>query len=264
MLGALWGSVSPSSAAELPERIGRYRVLSLLGEGGMGVVYAALDESLGRRIAVKTIREPDPSAQKRFRREARAAATVNHPHVCQLFEIGEDQGGLFLAMELLTGRTLTERLAEGPLPPAEVAVIGRDMLSALSALHAEGIVHRDLKPSNVFLTPHGVKVLDFGLARPIPNELTRTIENGTELTQQGLLVGTPRYMAPEQVLGRRRRAHGHLRRGSRPLRGPRGTPRLRRDDRGRGALGDAPREPARAQRLCRRRVDGPRHPPCAG
>jgi TolB-like protein len=201
MLGALGGGAHPPSAAELPERIGRYRVLSLLGQGGMGFVYAALDESLGRRIAVKTIRESDPSAQKRFWREARAAATVNHPHVCQLFEIGEDQGRLFLAMELLTGQTLTERLTEGPLPPPEVAAIGRDMLSALSALHAEGIVHRDLKPSNVFLTPHGVKVLDFGLARPLPTELTQTIKKGTELTQPGLLVGTPRYMAPEQVLG---------------------------------------------------------------
>jgi serine/threonine-protein kinase len=201
MLGALGGGVFPSSAAELPERIGRYRVLSPLGQGGMGVVYVALDESLGRRIAVKTIREPDLSAKKRFWREARAAATVNHPHVCQIFEVGEDQGRLFLAMELLTGRTLTERLAEGPLPPPEVAAMGRDMLSALSALHAEGVVHRDLKPSNVFLTPHGVKVLDFGLARPLPTELTQTIENGTQLTQQGLLVGTPRYMAPEQVLG---------------------------------------------------------------
>jgi serine/threonine protein kinase/tetratricopeptide (TPR) repeat protein len=201
VLGALGGGVSPSSAAELPERIGRYRVLSLLGEGGMGVVYAALDELLNRRIAIKTIREPDPSARKRFWREARATATVNHPHVCQLFEIGEDHGRLFLAMELLTGRTLTERLAEGPLPPTEVGAIGRDTLSALSALHAEGIVHRDLKPSNVFLTPHGVKVLDFGLARPLPKELTQTIERGTELTRPGLLVGTPRYMAPEQVLG---------------------------------------------------------------
>ena len=201
MLGALGGSASPSSAGEIPERIGRYRVLSLLGQGGMGVVYAALDESLGRRIAVKTIRKPDPSAKKRFWREARAAATVNHPHVCQLFEIGEDHGQLFLAMELLTGRTLTERFAEGPMLPPEVAAIGRDMLSALSALHGESVVHRDLKPSNVFLTPHGVKVLDFGLARPLPTELTQTIEKGTELTTPGLLVGTPRYMAPEQVLG---------------------------------------------------------------
>ena len=185
----------------MPERIGRYRVLSLLGEGGMGVVYAARDESLGREIAIKTIREPDPSARKRFWREARAAATVDHPNICQLFEIGEDGGRLFLAMERLTGQTLAERITEGPLPAAEVAAIGRGILSALSSLHGKGIVHRDLKPSNVFLTPHGVKVLDFGLARPLPTELTQTIEEGTELTRPGLLVGTPRYMAPEQVLG---------------------------------------------------------------
>jgi serine/threonine protein kinase/tetratricopeptide (TPR) repeat protein len=199
LLGGLGSGLR--SRTGVPERIGRYRVLSLLGEGGMGVVYAARDESLGREVAIKTIREPDPSARKRFWREARAAATVNHPNVCQLFEIAEDHGRLFLAMERLTGRTLAERLTEGPLPPAEVAAIGRDMLSALSALHGEGVVHRDLKPSNVFLTPHGVKVLDFGLARPLPTELTQTIERGTELTGPGLLVGTPRYMAPEQVLG---------------------------------------------------------------
>jgi serine/threonine protein kinase/tetratricopeptide (TPR) repeat protein len=200
VLGAL-GERTASSDGALPERIGRYRVLDRLGEGGMGVVYAALDESLGRRVAVKTIREPDPEAQRRFHREARAAASVSHPHVCQLFEIGDDQGRLFLAMELLTGRTLAERLSEGPLAPAEVASLGRETLSALSALHSAGIVHRDLKPTNVFLTPHGVKLLDFGLARPLPSELTQTLGKGTELTRPGLVVGTPRYMAPEQVLG---------------------------------------------------------------
>lgn len=202
MLGVLGGAGSPPSEGTLPSRIGRYRILGRLGQGGMGVVYAALDESLGRRIAVKTIREPDPSAQKRFWREARAAATVNHPHVCQLFEIGEEKGELFLAMELLEGKTLTERLDEGSLLPAEVASIGREMLSALSALHREGIIHRDLKPANVFLTPHGVKVLDFGLARSLPTGLTQTIDDSSDISEPGLLVGTPRYMAPEQVLGR--------------------------------------------------------------
>jgi serine/threonine protein kinase/tetratricopeptide (TPR) repeat protein len=201
LLGALGDGLSPSRGDGLPARIGRYRVLGRLGQGGMGVVYAALDESLDRRVAIKTIREAEPTAKKRFRREARAAATVSHPHVCQLFEIGEERGRLFLAMELLEGRTLAARLAEGALPPPEVASIGQDVLSALSALHREGIVHRDLKPSNIFLTPHGVKVLDFGLARPLPTGLTRTIESGSEITEQGLLVGTPRYMAPEQVLG---------------------------------------------------------------
>jgi TolB-like protein len=191
----------PSGSAPDPERIGRYRVLGRLGEGGMGVVYEVLDESLGRHVAVKTIREPDPSTRKRFRREARAAASVNHPNVCQLFEIGEDGGRLFIAMELLSGSTLADRLRDGALPPTDVAAVGRDVLAALGALHAAGVVHRDLKPSNVFLTPHGVKLLDFGLARPLPTELTQTLDKGTELTQPGVLVGTPRYMAPEQIRG---------------------------------------------------------------
>jgi TolB-like protein len=195
---ALSGSPGPAAA---PERIGRYRVLGRLGEGGMGVVYEVLDESLGRRVAVKTLREPDPGTRKRFRREARAAASVNHPNVCQLFEIGEDGGRLFIAMELLSGSTLAARLRDGALPPVEVVAIGRDVLAALGALHAAGVVHRDLKPSNVFLTPHGVKLLDFGLARPLPTELTQTLDKGTELTRPGVLVGTPRYMAPEQIRG---------------------------------------------------------------
>ena len=167
----------------------------------MGVVFAAEDDSLGRRVAVKTIAEPDDSARKRFRREARAAAGVNHPNVCQVYEIGEDGGQLFIAMELLEGESLADRLRRGPLPVEEAVALGRGMLAALAALHATGVVHRDLKPSNVFLTPHGVKLLDFGLARPLPKELTQSLETGTELTRPGLLVGTPRYMAPEQVLG---------------------------------------------------------------
>ena len=201
LLDGLRGSSAPRST-ETPARLGRYRVLHRIGQGGMGVVFAAEDESLGRRVAVKTITEPDESARKRFRREARAAAGVNHPNVCQVYEIGEDGGQLFITMELLSGEPLSERLTRGPLPLDEAVSLGRGMLAALQALHETGIVHRDLKPSNVFLTPHGVKLLDFGLARPLPKELTRSIETGTALTQPGLLIGTPRYMAPEQVLGR--------------------------------------------------------------
>ena len=181
--------------------LGRYRLLHRLGQGGMGIVFAAEDESLGRRVAVKTIAEPDESARKRFRREARAAAAVNHPNVCQVYEIGEDSGRLYIAMELLAGEPLSARLSRGALPVDETVALARGILSALEALHATGIVHRDLKPSNVFLTPHGVKVLDFGLARPLPQELTRSLETGADLTRPGLIVGTPRYMAPEQVRG---------------------------------------------------------------
>ena len=200
----LFGGAKPAATAadprELPSRIGRYRVLHKLGQGGMGIVYAAEDEGLGRQVALKTIADPDESARKRFRREARAAASVNHPHVCQLFEISEDSGRLFIAMELLAGEPLSERLRRGPLPAAEALKLGREMLSALGALHAHGVVHRDLKPSNVFLTPHGTKLLDFGLARALPAGLTRA-EDESALTQSGHIVGTPRYMAPEQVLG---------------------------------------------------------------
>ncbi len=201
VLRRLLDGLAPASRAAAPGRLGRYRILHRLGQGGMGVVFAAEDSSLGRRVAVKTITEPDESARKRFRREARAAAGVNHPNVCQVYEIGEDGGQLFIAMELLDGESLTDRLARGPLPMAEAVALGRGILGALQALHATGVVHRDLKPSNVFLTTHGVKLLDFGLARPLPRELTQSLETGTELTRPGLLVGTPRYMAPEQVLG---------------------------------------------------------------
>ena len=140
----------------------------------------------------------DETARKRFWREARAAASVNHPNVCQIYEIGEDNGQLFIAMELLEGEALAERLRRGPLSVSEAVPMALGMLAALSALHARGIVHRDLKPSNVFLTPHGVKLLDFGLARP---ELEPSLGLAEGLTRTGIVMGTPRYMAPEQVDG---------------------------------------------------------------
>ena len=166
----------------------------------MGVVYAARDERLERTVALKIMAslDNDETARKRFWREARAAASVNHPNVCQIYEIGEDRGELFIAMELLEGESLAERLRSGPLSVSQTLPVGLGMMAALSALHARGIVHRDLKPSNVFLTPHGVKVLDFGLARP---ELKQSLSTATELTRTGIVMGTPRYMAPEQVNG---------------------------------------------------------------
>jgi len=141
-----------------PERIGRYRVTDTLGEGGMGVVYAALDEQLERPIALKILRQDnaaDPVARERFWREARLAAHVNHPHVCQLYEMGESDGQLFIAMERLEGESLAARLGRGAVPLADAVQIGLDVLAALDALHRRGIMHRDLKPSNIFLTPHG-------------------------------------------------------------------------------------------------------------
>src|SRR5207249_8862404 len=135
----------------------------------------------------------DEASRKRFWREARAAASVNHPNVCQLYEIGEERGELFIAMELLQGEALAERLRRGPLNVAETLPIGLGILAALSALHARGIVHRDLKPSNVFLTPHGVTLPDFGLARP---ELHQSLTLATSPTRTAIVMGPPRYMAP--------------------------------------------------------------------
>jgi serine/threonine-protein kinase len=194
----------PTGAAHsvegIPARIGRYTIQRKLGEGGMGVVYAAHDGRLERTIALKTLSPltTDGSARQRLWREARAAASVNHPNVCQIYEIGEDGGRLFIAMELLEGESLAERLRRGPLSTSEAVPIALGILAALSALHARSIVHRDLKPSNVFLTTHGVKLLDFGLARP---ELDGALSPETGLTRTGMVMGTPRYMAPEQVTG---------------------------------------------------------------
>src|SRR2546427_7967997 len=177
----------------------------------------------------------DETARKRFWREARAAARVNHPNVCQLYEIGEEGGELFIAMELLEGEALAERLRRGALSVADAVPVGLGVLAALSALHAQGIVHRDLKPSNVFLTPHGVKLLDFGLARPSDPELARALDSAADLTRTGMLVGTPRYMAPEQVTGEavaaRQRSVRGRRHAVRDARGPPGIqrPQRRRD-----------------------------------
>jgi serine/threonine protein kinase/tetratricopeptide (TPR) repeat protein len=201
LLGGLTSSGVAPGEAEIPDRIGRYRILHKLGQGGMGVVYAAEDPSLGRRVALKTITHSDEESRQRFRREARAAASVSHPHACQIFEIGEDSGRLFIAMELLDGEPLAERLKRGPLTLAEALSLGREMLGALDALHAQGVIHRDVKPSNVFLTSRGTKLLDFGLARQLSGDSGGALSLEGDLTRSGLIVGTPRYMAPEQVLG---------------------------------------------------------------
>ena len=190
----------------MQERVGPYRIVRKLGEGGMGIVYAAEDERLHRSVAIKTIREAgDDTARDRFFREARAAASVSHPNVCQLFDIGDAEGCPFIVMELLQGESLADRLKRGPLPLPEAMQSALSILTALEALHARGFIHRDLKPSNVFLTAHGVKLLDFGLARELRPAMlgpdASTLAPGAgPLTQSGMIVGTPRYMAPEQVL----------------------------------------------------------------
>jgi serine/threonine-protein kinase len=177
----------------------RYRIGRKLGEGGMGVVFAAHDERLDRAVAIKRMRQGgDEQERQRLWREARVAASVSHPNICQLYEIEEDGLELFLTMELLDGEPLSVRLERGPLTAAEASQIALSVLSALAALHDHGIVHRDLKPSNIFLSRHGVKLLDFGIAR----NLAGGAAVPGALTQSGVIVGTPRYMAPEQLEGR--------------------------------------------------------------
>jgi serine/threonine protein kinase/tetratricopeptide (TPR) repeat protein len=178
------------------DRLGKYEIVASLGSGGMGDVYRALDPRLQREVAIKVIRSvsSNTEAQARLWREARAAASVSHPGVCQIYDVGESDDQLFIVMELLTGQSLSSRLKDGALKPDDAVTTTLGILSALGALHARHIVHRDLKPSNVFLTDGGVKLLDFGLAR------SRQAMTGAEqtLTQTGMVVGTPRYMAPEQ------------------------------------------------------------------
>jgi tetratricopeptide (TPR) repeat protein len=203
LLRWLLGARDPAEPdAELPRRIGRYRVVRQLGEGGMGRVLLAQDEALRREVAVKVLKRTDRSSRRRFLREARTAARVSHPNVCPIFEVGEESGRPFLAMELLAGETLSSRLRRGALPPEEALDLAADVLAALGALHDAGIVHRDVKPSNVFLTPHGGRLVDFGLARALPREVVRSLAPSTgQSTRSGLIVGTPGYMAPEQILG---------------------------------------------------------------
>jgi eukaryotic-like serine/threonine-protein kinase len=179
--------------------IGRYRVLEKLGEGGMGEVFLAEDTTLGRRVALKLPAAPlalDADARARLLREARAAATLNHPHVCVVHEVGEAPDGRpFIAMEYVEGETLAARIARGRLAPGEVLTLGREAASALHAAHAHGVVHCDLKPSNIILTPHGIKLLDFGLA---------SVARDQRLSREpdaGAFMGTIRYMSPEQARG---------------------------------------------------------------
>jgi serine/threonine protein kinase len=191
--------------------LGGYRVLKLLGSGGMGGVFLAEDTQLNRRVALKVMR-PDVSEKlnsvERFLREARAAAAVHHDHIITIYQVGRDEQIPFLAMEYLDGESLEDRLRTGPpLPLSDVLRIGREIAEGLAAAHSRGLVHRDIKPANIWLEARGnsnvvkpdqilpprVKLLDFGLARPA--------EANFELTSQGAIIGTPAYMAPEQAGG---------------------------------------------------------------
>ena len=184
-------------------RLASYEIVALLGAGGMGEVYRARDVRLRRDVALKVIASNEGEARRRVLSEARAAAAVSHPNICQIFEIGEEQDTLFITMELLTGETLADRILRGPFAIGQAIPLAVEALTALQVIHKQGLIHRDLKPANIFLTPHGVKILDFGLARPVSvavdPSLTQTM---TRATQAGAIMGTPRYMSPEQIHGR--------------------------------------------------------------
>jgi serine/threonine protein kinase len=189
---------------EIPERVGPYRVLSKIGEGGMGVVYKAKDERLDRVVALKVIREfdGDASRRRRFWQEARTAAQVAHPNACRIYDISEEGNQLVLVMEFVEGESLTRRIARGALPAQESAQIALALLSALEAFHKLGIVHRDLKPDNIVLSSGGTKLLDFGIAKHIAMEISgETVATLAEATMPGVFLGTPRYASPEQFRG---------------------------------------------------------------
>jgi serine/threonine protein kinase len=192
------GDTSAARPAAPQTKFGTYRAIRELGAGGMGVVYEAEDEWLHRRVALKVLRADLPAEQRareRFLREARAMAAVDDDHVVHIYQVGEENGRPYMAMQLLEGETLESRLRrESRLPPPEAARIGREIALGLAEAHAKGLIHRDVKPANVWLeSPNGrVKLLDFGLA------LHR---DTTHLTTSGFVIGTPTYMSPEQSRG---------------------------------------------------------------
>jgi Tol biopolymer transport system component len=186
--------------------LGPYEILGSIGAGGMGEVYRARDTRLDRTVAVKILPlhiAHNPDARQRFEREARAVSSLNHPHICTLFDIGNQNGIDFLVMEFLEGETLASRLEKGPLAVDEVLRYGVQIADALDRAHRQGVVHRDLKPGNIMLTKDGAKLLDFGLAKLGSSSKSTPDETLTKaLTSQGTILGTFQYMAPEQLEGK--------------------------------------------------------------
>src|SRR5579864_7604333 len=187
--------------------LGHYRILEKIGSGGMGEVFRARDERLGRDVALKLIRpasSDNPDHLRRFEQEARAAAALNHPNILAIYDVGFEGSVPYIVSELLEGKNLRQRLQEGPIPVKEASDYALQIAHGLTAAHERLIVHRDLKPENLFLTNDGrVKILDFGVAKlQAPAHEDRTIESVTTVTKHGAMIGTVAYMSPEQLRGK--------------------------------------------------------------
>ena len=193
-------------------RLGPYEIADQLGAGGMGEVYRATDTRLNRTVAIKVLPEhlaDDPQRRERFEREARAVSSLNHPHICTLYDVGEQEGIHYLVMELVEGDTLQQRLEKGRLPLDQALEYAIQIADALDKAHRQGVVHRDLKPGNIMLTKSGTKLLDFGLAKlkgdagsVSPLSQMPTQDPSAPLTAEGTIIGTLQYMAPEQLEGK--------------------------------------------------------------
>src|SRR5882724_3232561 len=187
--------------------LGPYEITAPLGAGGMGEVYRARDTRLDRTVAIKILRaqlSSDPVRKQRFEREAKTISSLNHPHICVLYDVGHQDGMDYLVMECVEGETLVQRLTRGPLPLEQVLRFGMQIADALDKAHRSGVVHRDLKPGNIMLTATGAKLLDFGLAKPaaaLASAATVSVQTAP-ITEEGTIVGTFQYMSPEQVEGK--------------------------------------------------------------
>src|SRR3984893_14727155 len=187
--------------------LGPYEILSAIGAGGMGEVYEARDNKLGRNVAIKVLPEAfahDHDRLTRFQREARMLAALNHPNIATIYGLEQSDGVHYLVMELVPGQTLAERISQGAWPLPEALKVAGQIAEALEAAHEKGVIHRDLKPANVKVTPEGrVKVLDFGLAKAFAGDGEQDLSQAGRLTamgtEDGRIVGTPAYMSPEQA-----------------------------------------------------------------